>query len=133
MTRTQFADWINSIRSRRLPYKLTRDGFIRPWSVGFIGKERTRREDLKDGEHPVDPHVYTKQELMEYSLVPIPSNPKALLDARRSGHDVSSVLDWFSQHEKIERFYSERGVEFSDPVDQELERELLSLIIAESV
>jgi HK97 family phage prohead protease len=133
MTRTQFAGLDQLHPFAETAYKLTRDGFIRAWSVGFIGKERTRREDVKDGDHLFDPYVYTKQELMEYSLVPIPSNPSALLDAKRAGHDVSPVLSWFRQHETIERFYESRGVEFEDPLDKELERELLSMIIAESV
>src|SRR5262245_36683141 len=114
MTRTQFAGVDQLHPFAETAYKLARDGFIRAWSVGFRAKERTRREDIDEDEHPIDPYVYTKQELMEYSLVPIPSNPNAILDAKRSGHDVSSLLDWFSQHEKIRTFYQSRGVEFED-------------------
>jgi len=133
MTRTQFAGLDQLHPFAETAFKLAKDGFIRAWSVGFRAKERTRREDIDEDEHPVDPYVYTKQELMEYSLVPIPSNPNAILDAKRSGQDVSPVLQWFSQHEKIRTFYTSRGVEFEDPLDEEIEQELLSLIISENV
>lgn len=59
-------------------FKLYEGGFMNAASVGFIPKEWT------DGEGtPESPRrTYTKQELYELSLVPVPANPEALITSR---------------------------------------------------
>jgi HK97 family phage prohead protease len=59
-------------------YKLYLGGFLNAVSVGFIPIE-WETGGKKDG----DPKkIYTKQELLEVSAVPVPSNPDALQQAR---------------------------------------------------
>ena len=61
-------------------YSLAKGGFISAVSVGFIPKEFTRGQ--KEG----DPsRTYTKVELLEVSIVPVPSNPDAIVSARDAG------------------------------------------------
>jgi HK97 family phage prohead protease len=98
MARSRFAGLSQSHPYAETAYALTRDGFIRAWSVGFMPKERKPRTDISDREKEQlsDPYVYTKQELMEYSLVPIPSNPEALLGVR--GMDRNSQFkSWYQR------------------------------------
>jgi len=62
-------------------YKLARGGFIQSESVGFIPLEWT------NGARPGEPdRTYTRQELLEISLVVVPANPGATIGAAvRSG------------------------------------------------
>lgn len=59
-------------------YKLYRGGFMNASSVGFIPKEWQDG----NGEKGAPFRTYTKQELLELSLVPVPSNPMALVHSR---------------------------------------------------
>jgi HK97 family phage prohead protease len=57
-------------------YKLCKGGFLNATSVGFIPKE------WELGKKESDPaRTFTKQELLELSIVPVPSNPDALRNA----------------------------------------------------
>ncbi len=60
-------------------YKLYRGGFLRSFSVGFIPKDWEELAGTSKGRH------FKQQELVEISAVPIPTNPKALAEARRNG------------------------------------------------
>ena len=60
-------------------YQLIRAGFLNAVSVGFAPLKWDRNED-RGG---VDFH---KQELLEWSIVPVPSNPEALVVARSKGY-----------------------------------------------
>ena len=61
-------------------YKLCKGGFLNATSVGFIPKE------WETGKKENDPsRTYLKQELLELSIVPVPSNPDALRNAVDSG------------------------------------------------
>jgi HK97 family phage prohead protease len=95
MSRTQFAGLDQTHDFAEKAYRLVKDGFLRAWSVGFLAKEKHPREDLTDREKSQlsDPYVYTRQELMEYSLVPVPSNPNALMNAavRRDFEDLKEL------------------------------------------
>ena len=53
-------------------YELIKGGYLNAFSIGFIPKE-------------TEDNVYTKAELLEYSVVPIPANPRALVVARSKG------------------------------------------------
>lgn len=57
-------------------YRLCKGGFISATSVGFVPIEW---EDGDEG------RIFTSQELLELSIVPIPSNPEALVSARAAG------------------------------------------------
>jgi len=70
-------------------YRMYKDGFMKATSVGFRPmkwKINEEREGLA-----VD---FLKQELLEVSAVPVPSNPNALLDAKSAGIDISPLIWW---------------------------------------
>lgn len=70
-----------------LVYNLYKGGFLNATSVGFIGKEATAREDdeVKDLPEWRRGVKFNKQELLELSAVPVPSNPAALQQAKSLG------------------------------------------------
>lgn len=76
-----------------LARKMTKGGFIRSESVGFIPRE------WKRGNTPGEPErTYTKAELLEISLVAVPANPGATIEAAlKSGavdrSDVRAVVE----------------------------------------
>lgn len=65
-------------------------GFMKAVSVGFIGKKWAFAKD-KDRPFGID---FEKQELLEYSAVPVPANAEALLDAKGVGIDLNPMLEW---------------------------------------
>ncbi len=71
-------------------FQLYLGGFLNAVSVGFKPKEYTFAEDE---ERPYGMN-FLKQELLEYSCVPIPSNPEALIQARSKGIDTSPLYTW---------------------------------------
>ncbi|MFZ2783840.1 MAG: hypothetical protein WAZ36_05525, partial [Sediminibacterium sp.] len=64
-----------------LAYNMYRNGYMRAVSVGFIGKEY---DPIQENGRTIG-RRYKKQSLLELSLVPIPSNPTALMEARSKG------------------------------------------------
>ena len=75
----QFADTI---------YRLYKGGFLNATSVGFMPKEWT------DGDGKEAPsRTFTKQELLELSAVPVPSNPEALQQAVTDGVITAKEFD----------------------------------------
>lgn len=65
-------------------------GFMKATSVGFrpIKFEQTEDEKRVGG---ID---FLKQELLEFSAVPVPANPEALIEARSAGIDTTPFKDW---------------------------------------
>ena len=79
-----------------LAYKMAKGGFIKSQSVGFIPIEWT------NGGKGEPDRTYTKQELLEISLVVVPANPGATIGlALKSGATVKS--DWTDALEYAER------------------------------
>ena len=70
-------------------YRLIKGGYLNAVSVGFNPIEWKYREDGKD--RGID---FLKQELMEYSVVPVPSNRGALAEAKSAGIDLAPLYDW---------------------------------------
>jgi len=68
-------------------FQMVKAGFLNATSVGFAPVEFER------GDGGIQ---FTKQELLEFSIVPIPSNPEALVTAK--GLDLSPVKDWFKDY-----------------------------------
>ena len=80
-----------------LAYKMTKGGFIKSQSVGFIPLEWVNGNG-KDG---ID-RTYTKQELLEVSLVVVPANPGAAVGlALKSGaierKDLKDLAEFLKQ------------------------------------
>lgn len=80
-----------------ISYRMAKAGFIRSESVGFIPTE------WKNGIGPNEPRrTFLKQELLEISLVPVPANPGATIEASlKSGAvgrgDVKELYDFLKQ------------------------------------
>lgn len=68
-------------------YDMVKAGFLNATSVGFKPSEYTINEDR----HGLD---FKAQELLEFSIVPIPSNPQALVEARSAGIDLKPLIAW---------------------------------------
>lgn len=68
-------------------YQMVKGGFLKTVSVGFSPLEW---EQTKDKSRPggID---FKKQELLEISVVPIPANPNALVQAKAAGIDVDRL------------------------------------------
>lgn len=66
------------------------EGFMRAVSVGFKPMEFEANEE-REGYMPID---FTRQELLEVSAVPVPSNPEALHVAAGKGIDLNPLTAW---------------------------------------
>ncbi len=71
------------------PYceRLIRGGFLNAASVGFVPLKWMYNEE----ERGVD---FEEQELLEYSIVPVPDNPGALVEAKRAGIEIGWIAEW---------------------------------------
>lgn len=68
-------------------YGLVKGGFLNGTSVGFHPLEATPRGKSKGVN-------FTRQELYEFSILPVPSNREALREAKEAGHDIEFVVKW---------------------------------------
>lgn len=68
-------------------FELIKGGFIKAASVGFRPIDWAYNETRKGVDHK-------KQSLIEWSCVPVPANPSALVSARAAGIDVSVLKGW---------------------------------------
>ena len=68
-------------------------GFMKATSVGFrpLAWERAPEDDQEDRPFGLD---FKKQELLEFSAVPVPANPEALIQARSAGIDTEPIKSW---------------------------------------
>lgn len=71
-------------------FQLLKGGFLNTTSVGFDPKEFIFNE-VRGG---ID---FLKQELLEFSIVPVPSNPDALISAKAQGIELRSLKKWAEQ------------------------------------
>jgi HK97 family phage prohead protease len=62
----------------KMYFQMIKEGVLNAFSIGFIAKEWTDRANA-DGSST---RIFTKTELLEISLVPVPANPNALVLAR---------------------------------------------------
>jgi HK97 family phage prohead protease len=67
--------------------RLVDGGFLNATSVGF----RPTKYSLNETRKGVD---YEEQELLEYSIVPVPANPEALIVSRELIGDVKLLQEW---------------------------------------
>jgi len=71
-------------------YQMYKLGIMKAVSVGFLPKEFQENGE-RQGFFPID---FTRQELLEYSAVPVPSNPNALHEASAKGMDLQPLKEW---------------------------------------
>jgi len=72
-------------------YRMCKEKFLNAASVGFRPKEYKVRTDEDEHGYAWD---FLKQILLEYSIVPVPSNPEALIEARSMGIDLAPMREW---------------------------------------
>jgi hypothetical protein len=70
--------------------RLYKNGFLHGASVGFLPVEYEMSKE-REGFAPVD---FKKQKLLEWSAVPVPSNPEGLVQARSAGIDLAPMVTW---------------------------------------
>jgi hypothetical protein len=71
-------------------FRLVQGKFIRAGSVGFLPLEWKFAAD-KSRPNGID---FKRQELLEFSICPIPANPNALNEARSMGIDTRPLVGW---------------------------------------
>jgi len=67
--------------------QMYKSGYLNSVSVGFMPKDWTYNEDRQG-------YDFVKQEMLEFSAVPVPSNPNALVQARSAGIDLGPLKGW---------------------------------------
>ncbi len=83
-------------------YRMYKEGFLNATSVGFMPEKWQFNDERKFG---VD---FLEQELLEYSCVPVPSNPEALIEARSKGIDTAPLVEWAMK--TLDGHYGEAGL-----------------------
>lgn len=68
-------------------FKMLKAGFLKATSVGFLPQEWSYDEERAG-------FNFKRQQLLEVSVVPVPSNPQALLEAKDAGIDVGPLRAW---------------------------------------
>lgn len=74
-------------------FKLIKGGFIRAGSVGFMPLDW---DWANDNSRPSGIDL-RKMELLEFSIVPVPANANALVEARAKGIDTRPLVRWAEQ------------------------------------
>lgn len=82
-------------------YRLLLGKYLRATSVGFQPQEWSYDEE-RGG------YNFIEQELLEYSIVPVPANPEALMLARSKGINITPLKDWAER--MLDQFHEEKGV-----------------------
>jgi len=81
----QTDEWPSHLPTPETVLSMIRGGFLRATSVGFL-PVTSAWNDKRGG---VD---FMEQELLEFSIVPVPANAEALQDARAKGFDVAPFV-----------------------------------------
>jgi len=71
-------------------FDMYKGGFLSATSVGFAPLKYAFVDDPAR-KYGID---FMEQELLEFSAVPVPANPQALIESRSAGLDVDLILDW---------------------------------------
>ena len=102
-------------------FSLYKGGFMKAFSIGFIPKETEQGDGEKKPRW-----TYKKSELLEYSAVPVPANPEALMMAVKQGILVSDdVKKSLNYEEVIEKEEDPELAELRDLKTKHLSRILL--------
>lgn len=71
-------------------FQMYKGGFLNATSVGFLPTKWNWSED-EARPYGID---FTEQELLEFSAVPVPANPEALMSAKSAGIDIEPLRQW---------------------------------------
>lgn len=78
------------VRFNDIVHEMYKGGWLSATSVGFAPVKYAFVDDATR-KFGID---FMEQELLEFSAVPVPANPEALIESRSAGIDVDVVLDW---------------------------------------
>jgi len=73
-------------------YQMVKGGWINAASIGFLPKQDGYEYDAERMGFD-----FLKSELLEYSIVPVPANPQALVNAKSHGVPMAPLKDWAEQ------------------------------------
>ncbi len=93
--------------------QMCRLGFLNAASVGFLPIKWMRNEER--GGYAID---FVEQELLEFSIVPVPANPEALIGAKSAGIPI----DWVPGYFEEARGNAKAEGDFASPELEYLER-----------
>ena len=71
-------------------FRALKGGFLSAVSVGFLPTKYAFSEE-PGRRFGID---FIEQELLEFSVCPVPANPEALIEARSAGIDIAPIRDW---------------------------------------
>jgi len=100
-------------------FQMFEKGFMRATSVGFRPIQMAFSEDEKRKGEFFMPIDFEKQELLEFSAVPVPANPDALMDAKDFGIDLAPLNKW--AHEVLDNWSEDSIEQFSKKSLEDLE------------
>ena len=75
-------------------YQMLKHGYLNATSIGMIPHEW---DIIKDDNGEIKGFHFKKQELLEFSIVPVPANPEALSLAQEKGINIDPLEDWFEE------------------------------------
>lgn len=80
-------------------FRMLKGGFLKATSVGFfpIDMEFMFEDGDEEGEQFFTGIHFLKQELVEFSVVPVPANPEALIRAKTAGINLKPLDSWFEE------------------------------------
>lgn len=99
-------------------FRMYKQKFLKAVSVGFIPKEWEIIED-EDEDEWFPAFKFLKQELLEFSAVPIPANPDAIMDAKSAGIDIQPIKGW--AEEVLDNWDVPEGLIFGMATRKEIE------------
>lgn len=79
-------------------YRMYQAGFMRATSVGFRPLKFKQREPEAGDEGMWPGYDFEKQDLLEFSMVPVGSNPDALMRAHEAGVDTAPMRAWCERY-----------------------------------
>lgn len=71
-------------------FEMIKGGFLNATSVGFAPLKYAFVDD-PNRKYGID---FLEQELLEFSIVPVPANSEALVESRAAGIDLDPIFDW---------------------------------------
>lgn len=101
-------------------YQMVKGKFLRAASVGFMPQEWTYDEENRG-------YNFLKNELLEWSVVPVPSNPEALSEAKSAGIDMTPMIEYAAK--LLDEWEEENGIFVRRNVFEELHKLLTDPVI----
>jgi HK97 family phage prohead protease len=102
-------------------YQMLLGGYLNAVSVGF----RPLKHEVNKDRGGVD---FLEQELLEYSVVPVPANPEALVEARSVGIDLGPLKEW--AEEVLDELHGEAMVYFPKESIEQVAKMLTPLAVS---